>query len=115
MRKSFNISFIARNTTIALSKQRHEDNNLTHNSKSQSQGLQELQEPLVWKNLESKCKTPIRMDKVVIKDYCHLTIMDETNTFIVKFNSKPCGTLCTPIFTLIFLMAFPKIHIREKP
>jgi hypothetical protein len=33
------------------------------------------------------------MDNVVIEDYYHITIMDETNTYIVKFSSKPQGPL----------------------
>ena len=36
-----------------------------------------LQEPLVCNILEPQMHTPTRMDKVVIRDYYHMTTMDE--------------------------------------
>jgi len=48
----------------------------------------------IFTNTMFQMQTLTRMDKGVIKDYCHMTTIDEcelneTNTSIVSFSSKP--------------------------
>ena len=91
MRKSLNtFSSIACNTTITSTKKRLKHNNLATIRKAKFKGAHEMPKSLqIVKNLEPKLQNLQKWDRVVIEDYYHITIMDETNTFIVKFSSKP--------------------------
>ena len=83
MRKSLNIcSSIACNTTIASNKQKQEPTNLTLVCRAQLKEAHEHLKSLVDKKknkfkTRTQMQTLTRMDRVVIKNYYHITTMDE--------------------------------------
>ena len=62
---------------IALNKQRQEHNKFSTIQKGKIKGAHEHSNNLEFVKPRTQMQTPIRMDKVVIKDYYHMTTMDE--------------------------------------
>ena len=64
-------------------------------------------------------QTLTRMDRVIIEDYYHVTLVDENLNWMKLTHplsrlSLNLAQFCTSTFTLDLLIAFVDVHIRDK-
>ena len=120
IRKSLNMfSSITYNSTIASNQRRQESNDLAHDLERKTQGSPwALQEPLTC--LGSQMWTLTRINKGVIGDYYHVTVMNENVnwmklTHLQSNNSLNCRVcFCTSTFTSKKFIAILDVYIREQ-
>ena len=79
MKKPLNIrfSYIACNSLIALKKQKQENNNTTTIHKAKVKGAHEDSKSLQLVSTGTQMQTLTNLDRVVIEDYHHMTIIGE--------------------------------------
>ena len=70
-------SSIACNSTIASNKQRQEHINLATIQRAYHKGAHDRFKNLLFVKPRTQMQTLTRMDKVLVKDYYHMTTMDE--------------------------------------
>ena len=108
------------NSTNTSNKQRQEHNSLALICGAKTQeNPWALQEPHGY-NPKSQMQTLTRLDKVVIEDYYHMTIINE-NVYYMKlahllsnFSQNLRVPFYTSTFTSKFLIAFLSVHTKEK-
>ena len=91
---------------IASSKQRQEHNNLTTIQREKLKGVHEHSMSLQLQKTQNQNATLTRMDKVVIENYYHMTIMDENVNYmeLANLSSNYSITLGPPIYLYFHIL-----------